>query len=152
NTVKNIRAELEETKNAYEDVISEKKAKSRTHSLRIPDFITKLQRRSRSTPASPPQSWPKKWELGRLPSGSISVIPSRYRFYKRHKGQILAEKEAAEQDEAPVHPGTIWFFSDEKNLTQEQKHNPQYNRDQFQAAVLMFGIIRARKCQIKRGP
>ena len=56
----------------------------------------------------------------------------------------------------PVHPGTIWFFSDEKNFTQDRKHNSQnkswYARNPTNvpivgqtkcpaAAVMVFGII-----------
>ncbi|QQP53493.1 Hypothetical protein FKW44_005997, partial [Caligus rogercresseyi] len=53
NTVKNIRAELEEINNANKDVVIRKKGKRRSDSLKTPDFISKLQRRrSTRTPAS----------------------------------------------------------------------------------------------------
>ena len=89
----------------------------------------------------------------------------RYNFYKRRKGQILTEK--AQQNRLskaqkllnklkhPVHNETLWFFSDEKNFTQDQKHNSPNNRccvknphevpivgqTKFPAAVMVFGII-----------
>ncbi|QQP53619.1 Uncharacterized protein FKW44_006153 [Caligus rogercresseyi] len=89
----------------------------------------------------------------------------RYNFYKRRKGQILTEKaqqnrlskaqELLNKLKHPVHNETLWFFSDEKNFTQDQKHNSQNNRwcvknphevpivgqTKFPAAVMVFGII-----------
>ncbi|QQP34801.1 Uncharacterized protein FKW44_022818 [Caligus rogercresseyi] len=46
----------------------------------------------------------------------------------------------------PVHNDTLWFFSDEKNSTQDQKHNSQNNRCPSSARPvpgrrLVFGII-----------
>ncbi|QQP51455.1 Hypothetical protein FKW44_012828 [Caligus rogercresseyi] len=43
--VKNIRVELEETTNTYEDVVTRRKGKRRLDSLRTPDFLAKLQKK-----------------------------------------------------------------------------------------------------------
>ena len=62
----------------------------------------------------------------------------RYYSYKRRRGQQLTEKarenrltkgkKLLSKVKHPAEPQTIWFFFDEKNFCQDQKHNTQNNR------------------------
>ncbi|QQP53137.1 Transposable element tcb2 transposase [Caligus rogercresseyi] len=140
NTVKSIRSELEESNNNYEKKVQEDHSKS----------CTKLAE-----------------ELG-VGNTTVRVCINedlRYHFYKRCKVQILTEKaqenrfnkvlKLLNKLKHPVHNETLWFFSDEKNFTQDQKHNSQNNRccvrnphevpivaqTKFPAAVIVFGVI-----------
>ncbi|XP_035891201.1 uncharacterized protein LOC118502743 [Anopheles stephensi] len=62
----------------------------------------------------------------------------RYASYKRRRGQLITaktrEKWLANAKRLlswlkhPAQSDTLWFFSDEKNFCQDQKHNVQNNR------------------------
>ena len=88
-----------------------------------------------------------------------------YYSYKRPRGQLLTEKAREERltkgkkllskVKHPAEPQTIWFFYDEKNLCQDQKHNMQNNRwlayspndtprvmqTKFSETVMVFGCV-----------
>ena len=85
--------------------------------------------------------------------------------YKRHRGQLLTEKACEDRFtkgkkllskvKHPAEPQTIWFFSDEKNVCQDQRHNTQNNRwlaysqketpcamqTKFFQTVMVFGCV-----------
>ena len=62
----------------------------------------------------------------------------RYYSYKHRRDQLLTEnarenrltkgKKPLSKVKHPAEPQTIWFFSDEKNICQDQKHTTQNNR------------------------
>ena len=56
NIVKKIRSKLQESNNAYEDVVTPQKRVKGVDSLRTPTLSPSSRRRSRRTPASPPRS------------------------------------------------------------------------------------------------
>ncbi|QQP38361.1 Uncharacterized protein FKW44_018918, partial [Caligus rogercresseyi] len=112
-----------------------------------PEFVEKLQKKVQEDPS---KSCTKLAE--ELGVGNTTVRPDfdregqENRFYKALK--LLNKLKH------PVHNETLWFFSDEKNFTQDQKHNSQNNRcclgphevpivaqTKFPAAVIVFGII-----------
>ena len=88
-----------------------------------------------------------------------------YYSYKCHRGQLLPEKacekcltnvkELLSKVKHPAEPQTIWFFSNEKNFCQDQKHNTQNNRwlayspkdtphvtqTKFPQTVMVFGCV-----------
>ena len=85
--------------------------------------------------------------------------------YKRCIGQLLPEKtrenrrtkakKLLSKVKHPAEPQTIWFFSNEKNFCQDQKHNKQNNRwlsyspkdtprvmqTKFPQTVMVFGCL-----------
>jgi inhibitor of nuclear factor kappa-B kinase subunit alpha len=87
------------------------------------------------------------------------------RSYRMQTGQLLTEANKARRVlkcnrllnklKHPKKPGMIWFFSDEKNFTQDQVFNKQNNRwiamnnsdvpkvmkTKFAATVMVFGVI-----------
>ncbi|QQP52414.1 Uncharacterized protein FKW44_004561 [Caligus rogercresseyi] len=158
NTVKSIRSELEESNNDYEKVVERKKGKRHSDFLRTPEFVEKLQKKVQEDPSKSCTKLAEELGVG-------NTTDLRYHFYKRRKGQILTEKaqenrfnkalKLLNKLKHPVHNETLWFFSDEKNFTQDQKHNSQNNRccvrnphevpivaqTKFPAAVIVFGDV-----------
>ncbi|QQP40452.1 Uncharacterized protein FKW44_014491 [Caligus rogercresseyi] len=165
NTVKSIRSELEESNNNYEKVVERKKGKRRSDFLRTPEFVEKLQKKVQEDPSKSCTKLAEELGVGNTTVRVCINEDLRYHFYKRRKGQILTEKaqenrfnkalKLLNKLKHPVHNETLWFFSDEKNFTQDQKHNSQNNRccvrnphevpivaqTKFPAAVIVFGII-----------
>ena len=165
NTVKSIRSELEESNSEYKKVVERKKGKRRSDSLRTPEFVEKLQKKVQENPSKSCTKLAGELGVGNTTVRACINEDLRYHFYKRRKGQILTEKaqenrlnkalKLLNKLKHPVHNKTLWFFSDEKNFTQDQKHNSQNNRwcvrsphlvpivaqTKFPAAVMVFGII-----------
>ena len=89
----------------------------------------------------------------------------RYYSYKCHRGLMLTEKahenrltkgkKLLSKVKHPAEPQTIWFFSDQINFCQDQKHNMQNNRwlayspkdtphvmqTKFSQTVMVFGCV-----------
>ena len=89
----------------------------------------------------------------------------RYYSYKHHRGHQLTEKarenrltkrkKLLSKVKHPAELQTIWFFSDEKNFCQDQKHKTQNNRwlaysprhtpcvmqTKFSKTVMVFGCV-----------
>ncbi|QQP48524.1 Uncharacterized protein FKW44_008881, partial [Caligus rogercresseyi] len=153
NTVKSIRSELEDSNNDYEKVVERKKGERQAPEEGAGD---------------PSKSCTKLAEELGVGNTTVRVCINedlRYHFYKRRKGQILTEKAQENRFNKAlkllnklkhlVHNETLWFFSDEKNFTQDQKNNCQNSRccvrnphevpivaqTKFPAAVIVFGII-----------
>ena len=74
---------------------------------------------------------------------------------KAHENRLTKWKKLLSKVKHPAEPQTIWFFSDEKNVCQDQKHNAQNGRwlayspkgtprvmqTKFSQTVMVFGCL-----------
>ncbi|QQP50608.1 Uncharacterized protein FKW44_011657 [Caligus rogercresseyi] len=156
NTVKSIRSELEESNNDYEKVVREKRGKDVLTSLGPRNSWISSRRRCRRTPASPAPSGGGLGCVSTRTSVPLLQAPQRPDLTeKAQENRFNKAQKLLNKLKHPVHNETLWFFSDEKNFTQDQKHNSQTNRccvrnphevpivaqTKFPAAVMVFGII-----------
>ena len=165
NTVKSIRSELKETNDDYEAVVQRKKGSRRSNTFRTPDFLDELKNKVEEDPT---KSFTQLAEELGVKSTTINRAINedlRYTSYRRRKGQILTEKAKENRRtkarkllnklKKPLEPNMLWFFSDEKNFCQDQKHNSQNNRwiacnqskvqivsqTKFPQTIMVFGVI-----------
>lgn len=165
NTVKTIRNEVETCNGDYEAVASRKEHKKRSDCARTPEFKENLQKKVLEDPGIGIRALAP--ELDVSPSTMKLALNEdlRYHSYKRRRGQLLTEKTRENRlikakrllikVKHPVGPQTMWFFSDEKNFCQDQKHNSQNNRwlaysqkdiprvmqTKFPQHVMVFGCV-----------
>ena len=165
NTVKTIRNDLLETNNSYEEVVRRRPTSRRSDNFRTPEFLARLQTLIEEDPTKSKTKLAEEMGVGRTTIQLAVTEDLRYKFYKRRKGQILTQKaqdnrllksrRLLNKLKHPVEANSIWFFSDEKNFCQDQKHNSQNNRwcamnpsevpvvaqTKFPQTVMVFGVI-----------
>ncbi len=165
NTVKTIRNEVERSNEDYEAVATRKQHKRRSDCARSAEFLENLEQKVLEDPGIGIRALSR--ELNVSPSTMKHALNEdlRYYSYKRRKGQLLTEKtrqnrltkakKLLNKVKHPAEAQTIWFFSDEKNFCQDQKHNTQNNRwlaynpkniprvmqTKFPQAVMVFGCV-----------
>uniref|UniRef100_A0A4Y0BF18 Tc1-like transposase DDE domain-containing protein n=1 Tax=Anopheles funestus TaxID=62324 RepID=A0A4Y0BF18_ANOFN len=138
NTVKAIRNEMGENSDDDEAVAARKPHSQRRDCVRTDAFLADLQARVMENPGIGIR--PLARAMGVAPSTMKMALNDdlRYFSYKRRRGQLLTEKGRERRLgnaktllnllKHPVEPGTLWFFSSEKNFCQDQKVNTQNNR------------------------
>lgn len=165
NTVKTIRHELETCNGDYEDVARRKIPSRRSDCVRTAEFLAKLQEQVLKNPGIGIRALSREMNVAASTMKLALNEDLRYYSYKRRKGQLLTEKvrekrlinakKLLSKVKHPAEPQTIWFFSDEKNFCQDQKHNTQNNRwlaystkdiprvmqTKFPLTVMVFGCV-----------
>ena len=165
NTVKTIRHELETCNGDYEDVARRKIPCRRSDCIRTTEFLANLREQVLKNPGIGIRALSREMNVAASTMKLALNEDLRYYSYKRRKGQLLTEKarekhlinakKLLSKVKHPAEPQTIWFFSDEKNFCQDQKHNTQNNRwlaystkdiprvmqTKFPQTVMVFGCV-----------
>ena len=164
-TVSDIRKALKESGDVKEVLERKSKSKEDARKVRDPAFIAKVQN---MIDVDPTMSCRRiSAELNTSPFTVNQTIKEdlKCKSYRRQTGQLLTEATKERRVlkslrllnklKSPKQPGMLWFFSDEKNFTQDQVHNRQNNRwiavnnqdvpkvmkTKFAKTVMVFGVI-----------
>ena len=149
----------------YEDTVTQKSHSDRSDKKRTPKFLGKIQNMIDNNPSKSIMSIAS--DIGAFKFLIRLVVHENIKHfsYKMRKGQFLSQdmKDERKDHDAklinklkhPLRPNILCFFSDEKNVCQDQMVNPQDNcwlalspqdvqivmKSKYPVNIMMFGVV-----------
>ena len=165
NTINTIRCELENCDGNYEAVARRKQHNRRSDCVHTAEFPKNLQKNVMKDPGIRIMAFSSELNITASTMKLALNEDLRYYSFMNHRGHPLTEKacenrltkgkKLLSKMKHPAEPQTIWFFSDEKNVFQDQKYSMQNNRwlayspkdtprvmqTKFSQTVMVFGCV-----------